>query len=145
VLSEEGSDGCGRWARNRFERGRELGPSRLGPNVLDTKAWICSNPDQAKALFKTEAAKTNFPERKERVQGPNERFKKVYSSAEQTDSRSGYYEDNTVFQHYRIVLQKGPNVAVMYLFGREDLWMEKDRKTDNGLVQWFVLKLSDRL
>jgi hypothetical protein len=58
--------------------------------------------------------------------------------AEETQASSAYWEDATVWHHYRVVVRKDRNVAVMYLFGRRDI-------VDNGLVDWFSRKLAGRL
>ncbi|MFN8526609.1 MAG: hypothetical protein U0821_26195 [Chloroflexota bacterium] len=145
VITEEGSDQCGRWARTRFERDRGLSSSKLGPNVIDTKAWVCKDVEAAKALFKTQSEVKNWPERKENVSGPNEKFKKLANAADQTFSISGYYSSNTTWRHYRIGVQKGQNFAILYLFGREDLFTEDKDKSENGLVNWFLLKYAGRL
>jgi len=139
VLREEGTDERGAWARSRFERGRDLGASRLGPNVIDTKAWIAKDVETAKALFKSQAEVKNFRERAERegISGSNDRFK-LENVAEETHASSAYWDDATVWHHYRVVVRKDRNVAVMYLFGRREL-------IDNGLVDWFSRKLAGRL
>ncbi|HYU21019.1 MAG TPA: hypothetical protein VEQ11_20210 [Chloroflexota bacterium] len=143
---EEGADGRGRWAHSRFERDRGISPSRLGPNVIDSKAWIAKDVDAAKALYKEQAAIKTFPEHKpsEGLSGPNEKFKYTDNVAEETSVTSMYWESNTIWQHYRIVVRKGTNVAILYLFGREDLFFDKNKQS-NGLVDWFARKFAGRL
>lgn len=143
---EEGSDNRSRWTRTRYERDRETGSSRLGPNVIETRAWVARDVDAAKAIFAEQAAIKDFPERtrEEGVTGLNDRFTKYDNVAEETFAIGGYWEDEKIWQHYRVVVRKGQNVAVMYLFGREDLFVDKD-KQNNGLVDWFTRKLAGRL
>jgi hypothetical protein len=130
------------WARTRFERDRETGTSRLGPNVIDTQAWVAKDVEAAKAIFKVQAAIKNFPERssKERVQGPNDRFKQPENLAEETFGVSGYYQDDDdkVWRHYRYGFRKGKNVAVIYLFGREDLFDEWTPGVDLWLARTYA-------
>ena len=144
-IAEQGEDARGRWARSRFERGRTLSDSRLGPNVIYTKAWVVRDVEAARALFKEQAAIKDFPERTsgERVEGLNDPVK-YDNVAEETAMIGGFWVDNTVWNHQRVVLRKGTNVAVLYLFGREDLFTDKD-KNDTKLVDWFARKLAGRL
>lgn len=145
---EEGTDARGRWAHSRYERGRDLGASRQGPNVIDSRAWVAKDVDAAKALFKEQAAIKDFPERvrSEGVAGLNDKLKQ-FNVAEETFAIGGYWEDNTIWQHYRIVMRKGQNVAVLYLYGREDFLTEdaKDKDPNGKIVEWFARKLAGRL
>ena len=68
----QGSDKYGRWAHSRFERDRSEGASTLGPNVMDTKAWVAKDLDTAKALYNEQAAIKDFPERQEKITGGRE-------------------------------------------------------------------------
>ena len=98
MLREQGTDERGAWARSRYERGRDLGASRLGPNVIDTRAWIAKDVETAKALFKSQAEVKNFRERDESegISGPNDRFK-FENVAEETHASSAYWEDATMW------------------------------------------------
>ena len=58
--------------------------------------------------------------------------------AEETAFVAAYWVDNTVWHHYRVVLRKGSNVAVMYLFARRDV-------VKNADVMWFAQKLAGRM
>ena len=134
---EEGTDSYGRWMRTRFERDRELGASRLGPNVIETKAWVAKDVNAARALFREQAENKGFPERKEPFDGLNDPV--TYDNvAEETAFVAAYWVDNTVWHHYRVVLRKGSNVAVMYLFARRDVVKNPD-------VMWFAQKLAGRM
>jgi hypothetical protein len=133
------------YAHTRFQRDRETGSSRLGPNVIDTKAWVAKDVEAAKAIFKVQAAIKNYPERapKERVQGVNDRFKPPQNLAEETCAVSAYYQDDDdkVWRHYRYCFRKGNNVGVLYLFGREDLFDD----WNPGLDEWFARTYAGRL
>ncbi len=140
---KEGADECGQWAQSRFERDRELGSSRLGPNVIFSKAWVCKDVEAAKKLFKDQAAIKNFPMRArgEIVSGPNEKFK-FEKYAEETAATSGYYDgDKWVGRHYLFLHRKGNNIGQLYLFGREDLFDEWIK----GLDDWFSRTYAGRL
>ena len=147
-LAEQGTDSRGGWARSRFERARDLSASRLGPNVIDTRAWVAKDVEAAVAIFKEQAAIKNFPERTgaEKITGPNERFK-YENVAEETSGVSSYFEDGNgaIWHHDRLVVRKGKNVAVLYLFGRADGRNEENNILTNGLVDWFARKLAGRL
>ena len=147
-IAEQGEDGRGRWARSRHERQNDISASKLGPNVLDTRAWVAKDVETARALFMEQAAIKNFPERRrdEGISGPNERLK-PFNVAEETFMIGTYWEDNTIWQHYRVVMRKGQNVAVMYLYGREALFTEgtADKDPNGKLMEWFARKLAGRL
>ncbi len=138
-----GTDEFGTWALSRFERGRDLSSSRLGPNVIYTKAWVAKDVEAAKKLFKQQADIKNFPVRSrgELVSGPNEKFK-FEKYAEETAARSAYFDgDDWVGRHYWFVHRKGTNVGVLYLFGREDLFEEWNK----GIDDWFSRTFAGRL
>ncbi len=145
---KEGTDEHGRWAMSRFERDRELSPSRLGPNVIWTKAWVAKDVETAKALFKTLSGNKNLASvfapmraRGELVSGPNEKFK-YEKYAEETWAASAYYDaDKWVGRHYLFTHRKGPNVGQIYLFGREDFFEEWSPKIDD----WFSRTFAGRL
>ncbi len=145
-LSEEGTDKYGPWARTRFERDRSNGASALGPNVIDTKAWVTKDVDSAKALFKEQAAIKNFPERKEQVAGPVEKIKPT-SYGEEFAYTAGYYQDadSKLYHHYRFVMRQGKNVAVVYLFGRSDQF--QDRKEETWIIDadWYYKSVFERM
>lgn len=134
---EAGSDNCGAWARTRFERDRTLASSRLGPNVIDTKAWVCKDVEAAKALFKQQAGVKSFPERTEKLDGLIDDFN-LENLGEETFSIGGYWTSNTVWHHYRVGVRKGKNVGIMYLFGRRDV-------VDRGLAHWFSRTFAGRV
>jgi hypothetical protein len=134
---EAGSDNCGAWARTRFERDRTLGSSRLGPNVIDTKAWVCKDVDAAKALFKQQAGIKTFPERTEKLEGLIDKFN-LQNLGEETFHIGGYLSTNTVWHHYRVGVRKGKNVGIIYLFGRRDI-------VDIPLVEWFSFTFAGRV
>jgi hypothetical protein len=145
---KDGTDECGRWALSRFERERELSPSRLGPNVIYTKAWVCKDAESAKQLFKKLSENKNLKavfdplrSRSEVVSGPNEKFK-YGKYAEETWATSAYYDgDKWVGRHYLFLHRKGPNIGQMYLFGREDYFDEWDK----GVDDWFSRTYAGRL
>jgi hypothetical protein len=144
--SEEGSDKYGRWAHTRYERDRSNSASTLGANVIDTKVWVAKDVESAKALFKEQAAIKNFPERKEPSQGPNEKAK-APKFGEESSFETGYYQDpdDKIYQHWRFTIRKGASVAVLYLFGREEFFMDRKDKTWTGQGEWYLIPLSERL
>ena len=147
-IAERGEDGRGRWARSQYQRDRDISASRLGPNVIDTRAWVARDVETAKALFKEQAGIKDFPEKPNdtRISGPNDKLT-PFNVAEETFVTGTYWEYNTIWQHYRVVLRKDRNVAVMYLFGREVLFTEgtEDRDPNGKLLEWFARKLAGRL
>lgn len=143
-ISEEGTDKYGRWARTRFERDRTTAASTLGPNVLDSKVWIAKDVNAAKELFKEQAAIKNFPERKEGISGPNERAKPT-KYGEQFSVVSSYWQDDKVWQHYRFVIQQGNVVAVLYMFGREDFFLDPKDKGWTGQGDWYTAAIFHRM
>ena len=145
-LSEEGTDKYGKWARTRFERDRSNGASALGPNVMYSKIWVATDLAAAKAVFAEQAAIKNFPERKEQVQGPVEKLKPT-KFGEDFAFQSGYFQDddNKIWQHYRYVMRQGTSVAVLYLYGREELFQDTKDRTWTGFVDWFPKTLTERM
>ena len=144
-LKEEGSDKYGPWVRTRFERERTKAASTLGPNVMDTRAWVTKDVETAKALFKEQAGVNNFPERKEPVAGPNEKVKPVKAGEEQAVATQYYQDDDgKIWLHFRIVMRDGKNVGVIYLFGRQDFFADEDRKW-NGQGDWYITEFANRL
>jgi len=145
-LSEEGTDKYGPWARTRFERDRSNGASALGPNVMDSKAWVTKDVESAKALFKEQSAIKNFPERKEEVKGPVEKIKPT-SFGEEFAFTAGYYQDNDskLYHHYRFVMRQGKNVAVVYLFGRADQFQDRKDETWTGEADWYYKAVFERM
>lgn len=138
-VREEGTDNRGRWAHSRYERDRDLGASRQGPNVIDSRAWIARDVEAAKAVFRDQSVIKDFPDRNRRepVEGINDPFM-FGNVGEETAFVAGYWVDNTVWHHYRVVVRKGSNVALMYLFGRRDVVKNED-------AMWFAQKLAGRL
>lgn len=147
VDTSDGSDKYGRWAHSRFERDRSDGTSTLGPNVIDSKAWVAKDLDTAKALYAEQAAIKNFPERKEATTGPVEKVKPTLFG-EDSSYTAMYYQDgdNKIWQHYRFVMRQGTTVAVVYLFGKEAFFVEpKDKNTWNKQGDWFTQKVAERM
>jgi hypothetical protein len=147
VDTSDGSDKYGRWAHSRFERDRSDGASTLGPNVMDTKAWVAKDLDTAKALYAEQAAIKNFPERKEATTGPVEKVKPTLFG-EDASYTAMYYQDgdNKIWQHYRFVMRQGTTVAVVYLFGKEAFFVEpKNKNTWNMQGDWFTSKVFERM
>lgn len=144
--NDTGTDKSGRWAWTRFERDRTTAASTLGPNVMDSHVWIAKDVETAKALFKEQAAIKDFPERKENVQGPNEKGK-PQKFGEEFSFQTGYHmdPDNKTFQHYRFTIRQGAVVAVLYLFGREDFFLEPKEKSWTGQGDWFTKMLWERM
>ena len=145
--SSQGSDKYGRWAHSRFERDRSEGASTLGPNVMDTKAWVAKDLDTAKALYKEQIAIKGFPERKEGTTGPVEKVKPTMFG-EESSFVAMYYQDgdSKVWHHYRFVMRQGTTVAVVYLFGRDMFFVErKDKSTWTLQGDWFTSKVFERM
>lgn len=144
--NEQGTDKYGPWARTRFERDRSNGASALGPNVMDSKVWIAKDVESAKALFKEEAARKNFPERTEEAKGNVDKVKPT-SFGEEFAFVTAYYEDrdSKVFQHYRFVGRVGKGVAVIYLFGREEFFQDQKDRTWTGQGEWYYKAVIERL
>src|SRR5262249_12847657 len=129
------------------ERDRSDGASTLGPNVIDSKAWVTKDVATAQALFKEQSAITNFPERKEAVTGPNETVKPA-CPGEECKVAKGYFDDgNKLWQHFRYVIRSGKNVTVLYLFGRDDFFFDRKEKTNtwNGAGDWYPQTMNDRM
>jgi hypothetical protein len=145
-LSEDGTDKHGRWARTRFERDRGNSASTLGPNVIDTKVWVTKDAEAAKALFKEQAGIKNFPEKTEGVDGPNDKIG-FPKPGDEFAVVSSYFQDEKVWHHYRVVIRRGNNVGVMYLFGREDFFLERknNNRTWNGQGDWYVKEFGERI
>jgi hypothetical protein len=145
-INEEGSDKYGPFARTRFERDRSKGASSLGPNVIDSKVWIAKDVDSAKALFKEQAAITNFPERKEKVDGPVEKVKPT-AYGDDFSFSSGFYQDddNKVWQHYRFEMRVGNVVSVIYLFGKEEFFQDQKDRTWTGQGDWYTAAVFHRM
>jgi hypothetical protein len=145
-INEAGTDKYGPWARARFERDRSNGASDLGPNVMDNKIWVTKDVDSAKALFKEQAAITNMPERKEKVDGPVEKIKPT-AYGEDFSFSSGFYQDpdNKVWQHYRFEMRVGNVVAVLYLFGKEEFFQDQKDRTWTGQGDWFTSTVFHRM
>jgi hypothetical protein len=147
VDTSDGSDKWGRWAHSRFERDRSDSASTLGPNVMDSKAWVAKDLDTAKALFKEQAAIKSFPERKEPTTGPVEKVKPT-QFGEDSSYTAMYYQDddNKIWQHYRFVMRQGTTVAVVYLFGKEVFFVDpKEKNTWNLQGDWFTKKVFERM
>ena len=148
-LSEEATDKHGRWARTRYERERTTAASTLGPNVIDTKAWVTKDVEAAKALFKEQAAVKDFPERKEALSGPNEQVKPIQAGEEYAVTTQYYQdEDGKIWHHYRVTIRNEANVGVLYLFGREDFFADKEDKEDpkwNGQGDWYITEFANRV
>ena len=146
-LSEEGSDKYGPWARTRFERDRSNGASALGPNVMDTKAWITKDVETAKTLFKEQAAVKNFPERTEEAKGNVDKVKPP-AFGEEFSFVTAFYEDtknDKIYQHYRFVMRVGNIVSVIYLFGREEFFQDQKDRTWTGQGDWFTSAIFHRM
>jgi hypothetical protein len=145
-INEEGSDKYGPFARTRFERDRTTSASTLGPNVMDSKVWIAKDVNAAKALFKEQAAITNFPERKEKVDGPVEKVKPT-AYGEDFSFSAGFYQDgdNKVWQHYRFEMRVGNVVSVLYLFGREEFFQDQKDRTWTGQGDWYTSAVFHRM
>ncbi|MCC6177596.1 MAG: hypothetical protein IT305_20030 [Chloroflexi bacterium] len=143
-FDKQGTDKYGQWAHTRFERDRSNSASTLGPNVLDSKAWVAKDVEAAKALFKEQAAVKDFPERTEGITGINDRLKPT-KFGEDFAFTTSYFQDEKVWHHYRIVIRQGANVAVLYMFGREDFFADRKDKTWNGQGDWFSQKIWERL
>jgi len=144
--SEEGSDKYGKWAHTRFERDRSNSASTLGPNVIDSKVWVAKDIESAKSLFKDQSGIKDFPERKEPVQGPNDKGKPT-KYGEEFSFVTGYYQDpdDKVSQHYRFTIRQGTSVAVIYLFGREDFFLDKKDKGWTGQGDWYTSTVFHRM
>jgi hypothetical protein len=138
-INDEGSDKFGKWVRTRFERDRTKSASTLGPNVMDSKAWVAKDLETAKGLFKEQAAVKNFPERKEPAVGSVEKIKPT-SYGEEFSFVSAYYQDDDdkVWQHYRFAMRVGNVVSVLYLFGREEFFQDQKDKKWTGQGDWFT-------
>jgi hypothetical protein len=138
-ISEEGTDKSGKWARTRFERDRSNGASSLGPNVMDSKAWVTKDAEAAKVLFKEQAAIKNFPERKEPTKGTVEKVKPT-AYGEEFSFVSAYYQDDDskIWQHYRFVMRVGNIVSVVYLFGKEEFFQDVKEGNWTGQGDWFT-------
>jgi hypothetical protein len=147
VDQNEGSDKYGRWAFRRCERDRSNSASTLGANVIHTKVWVASNIDQAKALYKEQSDIKNFPERKEPVQGPNEKAGKPNKYAEEMSFQTAYYQDqdDKIWHHWRFVLRKGTTVAVLYLFGREEFFQDRKDHVWTQQADWYLKPLDERM
>lgn len=143
-INDEGTDKWGKWARTRFERDRSNGASTLGPNVIDSKVWITKDANAAKDLFKEQAAVKNFPERKEGVTGPVENAKPT-KYGEQFSMVASYFQDDKVWQHYRFVIQQGNVVSILYLFGREEFFLDPKDKNWTGQGDWYTAALFHRM
>ena len=142
----QGTDKYGQWYQARYERDRSDGASTLGPNVIDTKAWVTKDVDTAKALFKEQVAIKDFPERKEAITGPNETVKPA-CPGEDCSVQKAYWESDKLWQHLRYVIRRGKNVAVLYLFGRDDFFFDRKEKTNtwNGSGDWYPQTMVDRM
>lgn len=144
-ISEDGTDKHGRWARRRYERDRGNSASTLGPNVLDSKAWVTKDADAAKALFKEQADLKQIPERKEGVTGPNTDAKLAKRGDDYSVLTQYYQDDSKIWHHYRIVMRKGSRVVVLYMFGREEFFFDVKKKEWNGQGDWFIERLAERI
>ena len=147
-LSEEGTDKHGRWSRTRHERERSKTASTMGPAVMDTRAWVTKDVEAAKALFKEQAAITNFPERKEPLSGPNEKIKPIQAGEEYSVTTQYFQDDDgKVWLHFRFVIRNKANVGVLYLFGRDDFFAEKkeNQRKWNGQGDWYITEFANRI
>jgi hypothetical protein len=143
-LNDEGTDKYGKWARTRYERDRSNGASALGPNVMDSKVWVAKDVETAKALFKEQAAIKNFPERKEKVDGPVEKIKPA-KFGQEFAFQGGYFQDDKIWQHWRSVIYQDNLVAVVYLFGREEFFQDVKELTWTGQGDWFTSAIFNRM
>ena len=143
-IDEAGTDKYGKWVRTRYERDRSNGASALGPNVMDSKAWVAKDVETAKTLFKEQAAIKNFPERTEKVQGPVEKIKPT-SYGEEFSFVGGYVQNDKIWQHYRFVMRVGNIVSVVYLFGREEFFQDVKEGTWTGQGDWFTSAVANRM
>jgi hypothetical protein len=143
----EGSDKYGRWAMFRCERERTTSASTLGANVIHSKVWVASSVDQAKALFKEQADIKNFPERKEPVQGPNDKAAKPNRYSEDFAFQTSYYQDDDgkIWHHWRFVLRRGAAVSMLYLFGREEFFQDRKDHIWTQQADWYLKPLDERL
>ncbi|MGE3270367.1 MAG: hypothetical protein AB7P40_16560 [Chloroflexota bacterium] len=143
-ISDEGTDKYGKFARTRYERDRSNGASDLGPNVMDSKVWVAKDLESAKALFKEQSGIKNFPERKEGVQGPVEKIKPT-AYGEEFSFTAGYFQEDKIWQHWRMVMRQGNVVAVVYLFGRESFFQDEKDGGWTGLGDWFTSTVFHRM
>lgn len=145
-ISEEGTDKHGKWARTRFERDRSTGASTLGPNVMDSKAWVTKDAEAAKALFKEQAAIKNFPERKEPAKGTVDKVKPAAYGDEFTFVAAYYQDDDgKIWHHYRFLMRVGNIVSVVYLFGKEEFFQDVEEGTWTGQGDWFTSAVFHRM
>jgi hypothetical protein len=146
VLGEEGSDTYGNWARSRFERVRDSAASRLGPYVIDTKVWVARDVEAAKALFKEQAGIKNFPERMgaDGFTAMNQNTN-LANYADETGGVAGYWDNDTVYHHYRIAMRKDDKVAVIYLYGRRNRNADRAPTLEDPDANWYSQKMAERL
>jgi hypothetical protein len=143
-INDEGTDKYGKWVRTRYERDRSNGASALGPNVMDSKVWVAKDVETAKALFKEQSAIRNFPERKEKVDGPVEKIKPT-KYGQEFAFQGGYFQDEKIWQHWRSVILQDNLVAVVYLFGREEFFQDVKDLTWTGQGDWFTSAIYNRM
>ena len=143
---KEGDDKYGHWAHARYERDRSDGASTLGPNVIDTKAWVAKDLDSAKALFKEQSAVKDFPERTEAITGPNQTVKPACRA------RSAQSRRRTS----RTTASSGSISATRFARARTcrcctcrpgQLFFDRKDKTNtwNGFGDWYPQTMADRM
>lgn len=119
VKSQSGTDNRGRWYEIRFERDRNPETLGLGPTIWYQKTWVTNSPESARALYREEAANTNFPESVDRFRGFF--FLDVPRLVEEQQQMASCEEEGCAgaryFIHLRTVLRNANVVSVIYTYG----------------------------
>jgi hypothetical protein len=121
---DEGADDKGTWARGRYERRDDSGSAdTLGPRVIDHTVYVTKTIDQAKQMFKDEAAKNDrFPEQAARDQRRGSFKFDIKNFVDQTAAITACNDcggKDQLMLHHRIVQQHSNVVSVLYLYGRD--------------------------
>jgi len=119
VVETEGVVDVGQWARQRWERDRDTVDERIGPTVLDNTVYVARDVDAARELFGRQASRqAEFPEAVDPHAGPFEfAIAPVGDEVAALSACEDCLTDGTVNLHHRVVVRKGPVVAVVYLYG----------------------------
>ncbi|MFN0071796.1 MAG: hypothetical protein ACKVVP_09950 [Chloroflexota bacterium] len=147
--SEEGADAKSRWARNRFERRDDSGSSdSLGPRVIDHTIHVTATVEQAKQLFKDEAAKNDrFPEQAARDARKGTFKWDLKNLVEQTAAISACNDcsgSEQLMLHHRVVQQRANVVSVIYVYGRDQRKGGDEILTQKAAELWPYL-VSERI
>lgn len=119
MKSLNGTDSRSRWYEVRYERDRNPDTLGLGPSIWYHKVYVATNSELARAIFKEEAANTNFPESVDRHRGffPNDMDRLTEEQQQLASCEEEGCSGIRYFIHLRTVMRNANVVSVIYTYG----------------------------